>query len=306
MVAIGYRSNTVPYSLTPKARKLRPLAGIILIALVVLAAAYMRHGLASRNNKTRKQTETAQVGSGPATTVEKGMLSDQARNGLDIGQTHVPESAQRSSIATGDSPAGRSSLSAGAGAGSQANSIPPLEYRQTSVSTAANGSLSFAEQRRLEEYNREREAMEAATSVKGNLPSEDKGKQNSEIDPLQAIQAALINARSALGSNPAQGSFPQPVSSQVAGAGPQEQRTEYERQNDQQQKAGFGQQHGKQESDSVLSKTGFLRSKFGITARLRRSDKLVLRELTVRGGHSLVHSMQHFLPSFEADSTLGL
>jgi hypothetical protein len=32
-------------SLTPKARKLRPLAGIILIALVVLAAAYMRHGL---------------------------------------------------------------------------------------------------------------------------------------------------------------------------------------------------------------------------------------------------------------------
>jgi hypothetical protein len=74
-------------SLTPKARKLRPLAGIILIALVVLAAAYMRHGLASRNNKTRKQTETAQVGSGPATTVEKGMLSDQARNGLDIGQS---------------------------------------------------------------------------------------------------------------------------------------------------------------------------------------------------------------------------
>ena len=33
--------------LTPKARKLRPLAGIILIALVVLAAAYMRHGLAT-------------------------------------------------------------------------------------------------------------------------------------------------------------------------------------------------------------------------------------------------------------------
>ena len=87
-------------SLTPKARKLRPLAGIILIALVVLAAAYMRHGLASRNNKAKKQTETAQVGSGPATTVEKGMLSDQARNGLDIGQSHVPASAaQRSSIA---------------------------------------------------------------------------------------------------------------------------------------------------------------------------------------------------------------
>jgi len=253
-------------SLTPKARKLRPLAGIILIALVVLAAAYMRHGLASRNNRTRKQTETAQVGSGPATTVEKGMLSDQARNGLDIGQTHVPESAQRSSIATGDSPNGRSSLSSGAGAGSQANSIPPLEYRQTPVSTAANGSLSFAEQRRLEEYNREREAMEAATSVKGNLPSEDKEKQNAATDPLQAIQAALINARSALGANPAQGGLPQLVSSQLAGAGPQEQRTEYERQNDQQQKAGFGQQHGKQESDYLNSARKPALGKFEIKA----------------------------------------
>jgi hypothetical protein len=133
-------------SLTPKARKLRPLAGIILIALVVLAAAYMRHGLASRNNKAKKQTETAQVGSGPATTVEKGMLSDQARNGLDIGQSHVPESvAQRSSIANGEPPAGRSTLMTGTGAGSQTSSIPPLEYRQTPASTAVNGSLSFAE-----------------------------------------------------------------------------------------------------------------------------------------------------------------
>ena len=165
-------------SLTPKARKLRPLAGIILIALVVLAAAYMRHGLANRNKKTAKQTEAAQTGVGPATTVEKGMLSDQARNGLDIGQSHVPESAQRSSIATGDSPSGRSTLSAGTGNGTQTSSIPPLEYRQTAASTAVNGSLSFAEQRRLEEYNREREAMEAATSVKGNLPGEDKEKQN--------------------------------------------------------------------------------------------------------------------------------
>ena len=113
-------------SLTPKARKLRPLAGIILIALVVLAAAYMRHGLASRNNKTEKQTEAAQIGSGPATTVEKGMLSDQARNGLDIGQSHVPESVdQRSSIATGDSPAGRSTLSAGTGSRKPNQLDPP-------------------------------------------------------------------------------------------------------------------------------------------------------------------------------------
>lgn len=58
-----------------------------------------------------------------------------------------------------------------------------------------NGSLSFAEQQRLEEYTREREAMEAATSVKGTLPSDDKSKAaTSAADPLQAIQAALINA----------------------------------------------------------------------------------------------------------------
>jgi type IV secretion system protein VirB10 len=254
-------------SLTPKARKLRPLAGIILIALVVLAAAYMRHGLATRNNKTKKQTETAQTGVGPATTVEKGMLSDQARNGLDIGQSHVPDSvASRSSIANAESPAGRSTLSAGAVTGSQARSIPPLEYRQTPVSTAVNGSLSFAEQRRLEEYNREREAMEAATSVKGNLPGEGKEKQTAESDPLQAIQAALINARSALGVNPTQGGVPQSASSQYTAAGQPEQRTDYERQNDQEQKAGFGQQHGKQESEYLASERKPAQGKYEIKA----------------------------------------
>jgi len=239
-------------SLTPKARKLRPLAGIILIVLVVLAAAYMRHGLASRNNKAKKQTETAQVGSGPATTVEKGMLSDQARNGLDIGQSHVPASAaQRSSIATGEFPAGRSTLMTGTGTGAQTSSVPPLEYRQTPASTAVNGSLSFAEQRRLEEYNREREAMEAATSVKGNLPSEDKEKASAGADPLQAIQAALINAQ--LGGRAAQGNLPQTASLSAGGLGQSEQRTDYERQNDQEQKASFGQQHGKQESEYLTS-----------------------------------------------------
>src|SRR6185437_14484831 len=74
----------------PRARKLRPLAGIIVIAIVVLAALYMRHGMANRNKKTTKQTEIAKVGVGPATNIEKGLLSDQARNGLDTGQMHVP------------------------------------------------------------------------------------------------------------------------------------------------------------------------------------------------------------------------
>ena len=59
-------------SLTPKARKLRPLAGIILIALVVLAAAYMRHGLANRHKKTVKQTDTAEGRRGTGYDRRKG------------------------------------------------------------------------------------------------------------------------------------------------------------------------------------------------------------------------------------------
>ena len=95
--------------------------------------------------------------------------------------------------------------------------------------------------------------MEAATTVKGNLPSEDRKKQTAVTDPLQAIQAALINARSALGANPTQSGVPQSASSQFTGAGQPEQRTDYERQNDQEQKSSFGQQHGKQESEYLAS-----------------------------------------------------
>jgi type IV secretion system protein TrbI len=215
-------------SLAPTARKLRPLAGIIIIVIVVLAALYMRQGMANRNRKTAKQAETAKVGVGPATTVEKGLLSDQARSGLDTGQMHVPDSlTARSSITNPDGP-GKT----------RSSSVPPIEYRQGSVATATNGSLSFAEQRRLDEYNREREALEAATSVKGNLPSQETQRSEQQPnDPLQAIQTALINARAS-----------QPSNLQPAGLGPQEQRTEYDRQNDQDQKGDFGQPH-KEESE---------------------------------------------------------
>jgi type IV secretion system protein VirB10 len=108
--------------------------------------------------------------------------------------------------------------------------------------------------------------MEAATSVKGNLPGEDKEKQPAESDPLQAIQAALINARAALGGNPAQGGVPQSASSQFSGAGQPEQRTDYERQNDQEQKAGFGQQHEKQESEYLASERKPALGKYEIKA----------------------------------------
>ena len=173
-------------SLTPAARKLRPLAGIVIILIVVLAALYMRQGVANRNKKTAKQAETAKVGVGPATTVEKGLLSDQARSGLDTGQMHVPDSlTPRSSITSPDGP-GKT----------RSSSVPPIEYKQGAVSTATNGSLSFAEQRRLDEYNREKEALEATTSVKGNLPSaQTQRSEQPPNDPLQAIQTALINAR---------------------------------------------------------------------------------------------------------------
>ena len=239
-------------SLTPKARKLRPLAGIILIALVVLAAAYMRHGLANRHKKTIKQAETEKVGAGPATTVEKGLLSDQARSGLNTGQTHVPDSSTlRSSILNGETPTGRSAQPAPPSNSSKTTSIPPLEYRQTSVSTAANGSLSFAEQRRLDEYNREREAMEAPTSVKGNLSGSTKETSTASSDPLAAIQSALLNARSMLGAGT--GASPPSTLAQAGTSGAVEQRSDYERQNDQEQKTVFGQQHSKQETEYLTA-----------------------------------------------------
>lgn len=225
----------------PKARRLRPLAGIIVIAVVVLAAAYMRHGMANRNRKTTSKNETTKTGVGPATNVEKGLLSDQARNGLDTGQVHVPDSlAPRSSIAGGNAANGAAQASVSTSTGS----IPPLEYSRNPVSTAADGSLSFAEQRRLDEYKSEVEAMEAPTSVKGSLPSESPSPlQAQKNDPLQSLQAALLNARAA------QGVGGVPTGSQTNGTSGQDQRTEYERQNDQQQKASFGSQNGRQESE---------------------------------------------------------
>jgi type IV secretion system protein VirB10 len=95
----------------------------------------------------------------------------------------------------------------------------------------------------LEEYNREREAMEAGTSVKGNLPGGDSEKSSAIAGPLQAIQSALINARAAQGV----GAVAQSASPLVVPTSLPEQHTDYERQNDQEQKAGFGPRNGKEE-----------------------------------------------------------
>jgi type IV secretory pathway VirB10-like protein len=210
----------------PRARKLRPLAGLIVIAIVVLAALYMRHGMANRNKKTTKQAETAKVGVGPATNVEKGLLSDQARNGLDTGQMHVPDSlTPRSSIMNTD------------GGNKPGDPIP--------------------------EYKREREAMEAATSVKGYLPTgANERSLQQPNDPFQAIQTALINARAAQSA----GGGVQPASLQAGGLGSQEQRTEYERQNDQEQKEDFRQQHNKEESEYLGREREAARGRYEVKA----------------------------------------
>jgi len=232
-------------SAEPKARRLRPLAGMIVIALVVLAALYMRHGMANRNKKTTAEAETSRSGVGPATNVEKGLLSDQARNGLDIGQAHVPDSlAPRSSITGMTGAAGSDGTVAASANGAPVGSVAPIEYKPNPVSTATDGSLSFAEERRVEDYKREMEAMAAPTSIKGNLPNETSNAASTpNPDPLQAIQAALLSARAAQGP----GGASQPAGSQSGGAG-QDQRSEYERQNDQQQKTGFGTQNTKEEA----------------------------------------------------------
>jgi type IV secretion system protein VirB10 len=223
----------------PKAKRLRPLAGMIVVALVVLAALYMRHGMANRNRKTAVQTDAAGAGVGPATNVERGMLSDQARNGLDTGQKHLPGPlTPRSSITGSSSPEMADSPSMNQ---SGHNPVPPIEYRPKPVNTAVDGPLSFAEQRRLDAYKREVEAMEAPTSVKGNLPSAASAAPASpQSDPLQAIQSALLNARAA--------QTPSNALSPNAPAG-QEQRTDYERQNDQQQKSAFKTQNVKPDSE---------------------------------------------------------
>ena len=182
----------------PKAKRIRPLAGLIVIGLVVLAAGYMQHGLKNRRMKRTVQADAPRTAAGPATVSEKSWMSDQARQGLDTGSAHVPASMQpRSSITDGTADSVIASRTGPPGAGR--SSIPPLQYTQTPVSSAANGTLSFAEERRLELYKREQEAIESGTSIRGasNTYSQEgtSTQQLATNDPLQAIQSALLRAR---------------------------------------------------------------------------------------------------------------
>ena len=241
--------------ISPKVRRLRPLAGIIIV-IFVLAAAYMRHGMSVRHRRGKTQVDAVKVGTGPATTVERGLLSDQTRNGLDTGQSHVPTSlAPRSSLL--DTTGSQASGQPGRG-----TSVPTINYHPDPVSAAANGALSFTEQQLAEEYKREVEAMEAPTSVKGSLPSESSNKPSvPAADPLQSIQTALLNARAIQGVAPGVPAILQPTSL----AGP-DQRTDYERQNSQGQKIEFGSLHGKDEDEYLGRGRNAALGKFEIKA----------------------------------------
>ena len=132
--------------------------------------------------------------------------------------------------------------------GAGRTSIPPLQYTQTPVSTAANGSLSFAEERRLELYKREQEAIESSTSIKGASNSfgheNESGQQPATTDPLQSISAALLRAR----ADQAAG-VPQQQASGSRGDSEQN-LSDFERQNGQFDKEGFaGKANSKTESD---------------------------------------------------------
>src|SRR3954468_1070214 len=72
-------------AVTPKAKRVRPLAGLIVIGLVVLAVGYMQYGLKNRRMKKTVQADAPQAASGPATISEKSWMSDQARLGVDTG-----------------------------------------------------------------------------------------------------------------------------------------------------------------------------------------------------------------------------
>lgn len=233
---------------TPKAKRIRPLAGLIVIALVVLAAGYMQHGLKNRKMKKTVQADAPRTATGPATVSEKSWMDDQARLGLNTGSSHaLPSSMEPRTSITGDTANGAASQSDGShGAGR--TSIPPLEYTQTPVSTAANGSLSFAEERRLELYKQEQEAIESSTSIKGTSYSfgqePESAQQPATSDPLQTIAATLLRARADQATGVPQQQGP-------GARGDSEQNlSDFDRQNGQFEKEGFASKaNSKTESD---------------------------------------------------------
>jgi type IV secretion system protein TrbI len=234
-----------------KAKRIRPLAGLIVIGLVVLAVGYMQHGLKNRRMKKTAQAEATRTAAGPATVSEKSWISDQARLGLDTGNAHVPVSMRsRSSIIDGTADSVISSRTVLPGAGR--SSIPPLQYTQTPVSTAANGTLSFAEERRSELYKQEQEAIESGTSIRSasnTYPQESaSAQQAATAGPLQAIQTALLRARADQAA-----AVPPQIASGSSGESDQN-LSDFDRQNGQFEKEGFANKENSKTESSYLSR----------------------------------------------------
>lgn len=171
---------------TPKAKRIRPLAGVVLIALVASAGFYMQHAMKERQQKRTATAQEPKAGQGPASQMERAMLDDQAKHGIDTGHSHVATGlAPRSSITGQGVPPGGNSGS---------SRIPPLEYRE---STSAGRQLTPAEQREVHIYQMEQEAMEAGTSVGGNQSygqrqnAPGQSTTDGELDRARAEQADL-------------------------------------------------------------------------------------------------------------------
>lgn len=143
----------------PQAKRIRPIAGFFLLVLVAAAALYMGHAMKQRQVQKRVESDTAKAGQGPADRLEKSLLDDQAKHGIDTGQNHVADLGDRSSL-SGASGSDFGPSKAG-------GSVPPLQYRAGANPGAQQPTPE--EQRRLHEYQLEQQALEAPTAVKAGL-----------------------------------------------------------------------------------------------------------------------------------------
>jgi type IV secretory pathway VirB10-like protein len=245
-------TGSVVGAATPKAKRIRPVAGVVLLVLVALAGVYMQHEMKERQQKLTRTAQAPKAGQGPAAQMERAMLDDQAKHGLDTGQSHLASSL---------SP--RPSLTAGAPApnGGSAAIVPRLEYRE---SVAGSGQLSAAEQGRLHEYQLEQEAMEAGTAAGGrgslnfSSPNPNKGSVEEELAKARADEANLRAQIEKIGSGgggegaanllgavrSALGAGTSPPTAPPAGNGSMAlpvnaQMSEYEHQNSQMEKQQF-------------------------------------------------------------------
>src|SRR5215831_990567 len=170
-VVHGVRGSVVGAG-APKAKRIRPVAGVVLLVLVALAGFYMQHAMKERQQKLTATAQAPKAGRGPAAQMERAMLDDQAKHGLDTGQSHLASSLSPRPSLTGVPLAPN---------GTAAAPVPRLEYRE---SVPSNDQLSAAEQRRFHEYQLEQEAMEAGTAA-GGRGSLNFGSPNANNGPLQ-------------------------------------------------------------------------------------------------------------------------